>query len=606
MNTFESLGLEADILQGISELGFENPTPIQEEVIPYMLTNKTDIIGLAQTGTGKTAAFGLPLLQLVNTEKKAIQGLILAPTRELCVQIANELRKYSTRKALINIVAVYGGEDISRQLKQLDKTPQILVATPGRLIDLIHRNKVKLNDINYLILDEADEMLKMGFLDDITTIIEETPEDRQTLLFSATMPSEIVSISRRYMTNAKEISVGKKNEAAKNVEHVFILVKREQKYLALKRILDNNPDIYGIVFCRTRQETKDVADKLIVDGYSADALHGDLSQVQRDMVMHKFRIKNLQILVATDVAARGLDVNDLTHVINYDMPDDKETYTHRSGRTGRVNKSGISVAIISPRERGMLKTIEKSINRTFVQQMIPTGIEVCQKQLFYLIQKMQNVEINEKLAGKYIPEISEILKDMSKEEVISRFVSLEFNRFLDYYKNSVDLNTQVKKDDGFGDGREKRRSGKSDRIRMKIDQGKNDGYEPKTLLKLINEVTDSKDINVGDIEVTPKFTFFDVDKDQIAKLITAFANSNKAKGVSLNEVKGDRSNSSRGNGGGGDRDRSFGGDRQRRRPSNSSNSSSNGDRRNSSSSSSSSSRGGSSRPNDRVGKRQRW
>lgn len=606
MNTFESLGLEADILQGISELGFENPTPIQEEVIPYMLTNKTDIIGLAQTGTGKTAAFGLPLLQLVNTEKKAIQGLILAPTRELCVQIANELRKYSTRKALINIVAVYGGEDISRQLKQLDKTPQILVATPGRLIDLIHRNKVKLNNINYLILDEADEMLKMGFLDDITTIIEETPEDRQTLLFSATMPSEIVSISRRYMTNAKEISVGKKNEAAKNVEHVFILVKREQKYLALKRILDNNPDIYGIVFCRTRQETKDVADKLIVDGYSADALHGDLSQVQRDMVMHKFRIKNLQILVATDVAARGLDVNDLTHVINYDMPDDKETYTHRSGRTGRVNKSGISVAIISPRERGMLKTIEKSINRTFVQQMIPTGIEVCQKQLFYLIQKMQNVEINEKLAGKYIPEISEILKDMSKEEVISRFVSLEFNRFLDYYKDSVDLNTQVKKDDGFGDGREKRRSGKSDRIRMKIDQGKNDGYEPKTLLKLINEVTDSKDINVGDIEVTPKFTFFDVDKDQIAKLITAFANSNKAKGVSLNEVKGDRSNSSRGNGGGGDRDRSFGGDRQRRRPSNSSNSSSNGDRRNSSSSSSSSSRGGSSRHNDRVGKRQRW
>lgn len=606
MNTFESLGLEADILQGISELGFENPTPIQEEVIPYMLTNKTDIIGLAQTGTGKTAAFGLPLLQLVSTEKKAIQGLILAPTRELCVQIANELRKYSTRKALINIVAVYGGEDISRQLRQLEKTPQILVATPGRLIDLIHRNKVKLNNINYLILDEADEMLKMGFLDDITTIIEETPEDRQTLLFSATMPSEIVSISRRYMTNAKEISVGKKNEAAKNVEHVFILVKREQKYLALKRILDNNPDIYGIVFCRTRQETKDVADKLIVDGYSADALHGDLSQVQRDMVMHKFRIKNLQILVATDVAARGLDVNDLTHVINYDMPDDKETYTHRSGRTGRVNKSGISVAIISPRERGMLKTIEKSINRTFVQQMIPTGIEVCQKQLFYLIQKMQNVEINEKLAGKYIPEISEILKDMSKEEVISRFVSLEFNRFLDYYKNSVDLNTQVKKDDGFGDGREKRRSGKSDRIRMKIDQGKNDGYEPKTLLKLINEVTDSKDINVGDIEVTPKFTFFDVDKDQIAKLITAFANSNKAKGVSLNEVKGDRSNSSRGNGGGGDRDRNFGGDRQRRRPSNSSNSSSNGDRRNSSSSSSSSSRGGSSRPNDRVGKRQRW
>ncbi len=541
MNTFENLGLDQFILQGITEMGFVSPTPIQEEVIPYMLTNQTDIIGLAQTGTGKTAAFGLPLAQLIDTTKKQTQGLVLAPTRELCVQIATELRKYSKYKNNTHIVAVYGGEDIVKQLKQLDKTPQILVATPGRLIDLINRKKVNLNAIQYLILDEADEMLKMGFLDDITTIIEETPDSRQTLLFSATMPTEIVGIARRYMSNAKEIAVGKKNEGTKNVEHVYVVVRKDHKYLALKRILDSNPDIYGIIFCRTRQQTKDIADMLIVDGYNADALHGDLSQAQRDMVMHKFRIKNLQILVATDVAARGLDVNNLTHVINYDMPDDTETYTHRSGRTGRVNKSGISIAIITPREKYLVNSIEKVLNRKFKQELIPTGLEACQKQLFHLIHRMREVEINEELSENYLNDIFEMLKDMSKEEIIERFVSLEFNRFLSYYQDSKDLNKDVQ-GGGDKDNKEPRkRTGKSDRIRLKIDQGKNDGYEPKRLLKLINEVTDSKDINIGDIEVTPKFTFFDVDKDQYARLKSCFSTSKQARNIQLNEVKGDRS-----------------------------------------------------------------
>ncbi|MBP6230865.1 MAG: DEAD/DEAH box helicase [Paludibacteraceae bacterium] len=546
MNTFENLGLEQSILQGITEMGFVSPTPIQAEVIPYMLTNQTDIIGLAQTGTGKTAAFGLPLIQLVDTQTKTTQGLVLSPTRELCMQIASELRKYSAQKKGMHIVAVYGGEDIMKQLKQLDKTPQILVATPGRLIDLIKRRKVSLSNINHLILDEADEMLKMGFLDDITTIFEETPETRQTLLFSATMPTEISSIARRYMSNAKEITVGTKNEGTKNVEHVCVVVRKDQKYMALKRILDNNPDIYGIIFCRTRQQTKDIADMLIVDSYNADALHGDLSQAQRDMVMHKFRIKNLQILVATDVAARGLDVNNLTHVINYDLPDDKETYTHRSGRTGRVNKSGISIAIVTPREKSSLSTIERAINRKFKQELIPTGAEACQKQLFHLIQRMRDVEVNEDLSENYLGEIFETLQDMTKEEVISRFVSLEFNHFLSYYQDAKDLNKDAQGGGDRGDGRGlrgdrgDRRTSKSDRIRLKIDQGRNEGYEPKRLLKLINEVTDSKDINIGDIEVTGKFTFFDVDKDQYIRLKSAFATSHHSKNIELNEVKGSR------------------------------------------------------------------
>lgn len=554
MKTFEELGLQASILESISELGFEHPSPIQEEVIPYLLANTGDVVGLAQTGTGKTAAFGLPMLQLVDSNSRSTQGLILAPTRELCVQIATEMGRYGAKLPNTRIVAVYGGEDIRKQLKDLDRTPQILVATPGRLLDLIKRKKVFLDKISLLVLDEADEMLNMGFLDDITEIIEQTSDDRHTLLFSATMPREIASIASRYMHNAKEISVGKRNEAAKNVEHNYVLTKPTCRYEVLKRILDFNPDIYGIVFCRTRQETKDVADKLMIDGYNADALHGDLSQAQRDSVMSKFRIRNLQILVATDVAARGLDVNDLTHVIHYNLPDDRDTYTHRSGRTGRVNKSGISIALITPREKGAIRPIEKEINRTFIQMDIPSGLEVCQRQVLNMAERMQQVEVDEKLQ-KYLPNILELLKDMSKEEVISRFISLEFNRFLEYYKNAPDLNSMMKREAVSGDGdfkksrRNVRRIDKGNTIRLKIDKGRRDGFEPKRLLGLINDVTNDKSINIGDIDVSPKFTFFDVDKSQLSRLIDAFANNPKAKGVQINEVKGEQKSSSGRSGG---------------------------------------------------------
>ena len=381
---FKDLGLHPDILSGISEIGFETPSPIQAAVIPYVLTNQDDIVGLAQTGTGKTAAFGLPMLHLTDVKQKVTQSLVLAPTRELCVQIASELRKYSSKMPQIRVVAVYGGEDIRKQLKELDQTPHILVATPGRLIDLMNRGKVNLANVNYLVLDEADEMLNMGFVDDITTILEQTPDTRRTLLFSATMPPEIANIAKNYMRNAHEIAVGKRGEAAQNVEHYFVLTKNTLRYEVLKRILDYYPAIYGIVFCRTRMETKEIAEKLMLDGYNADALHGDLSQPQRDSVMNKFRIKHLQILVATDVAARGLDVNDLTHVIHYVLPDDKETYTHRSGRTGRVNKQGMSIALVTPREKMSIKSIEKAIKRTFQPMEIPTGMAVCQRQLMQI------------------------------------------------------------------------------------------------------------------------------------------------------------------------------------------------------------------------------
>ncbi len=542
MITFDQLGLNAPILESISELGFVNPSPIQAEVIPCVLETEGDIVGLAQTGTGKTAAFGLPVLNLIDTNLKQIQALVLAPTRELGLQIAVELRKYSTKMAKTRVCAVYGGEDIRKQLRELDNTPQILVATPGRLIDLINRGKVNLSNIKFLVLDEADEMLKMGFIDDITTIIETTPETRRTLLFSATMPKEIANIAKRYMENAREISVGKRNEAAKNVEHNFVAVKGGQRYEVLKRLLDFYPEIYGIVFCRTRQETKDVAEKLMIDGYNADALHGDLSQAQRDSVMSKFRIKHLQILVATDVAARGLDVNDLTHVIHYMLPDDKETYTHRSGRTGRVNKSGISIALITGREKSHIRGLEKEINRTFTHMNIPSGNEVCQKKLMHLSNQIIETEINTDLA-KFLPTLIESMNDISKEDLLLRFITLEYKRFFEYYKEAPDLNVSIRMDktsdsEQRPSRREMRRGDKGDTLRLKINKGRNDGFEPRRLLGLINEVTNDKSIAIGDIDISPKFTFFDVPKNQVQRLIEAFETSPKSKNISIGEVKG--------------------------------------------------------------------
>jgi len=549
--TFKELNLKDDILSAIEELGYEQPMPVQEKTIPFMLEQTADLVALAQTGTGKTAAFGLPVLNLIDASRKQVQALVLSPTRELCIQIANDLKGYSKNMRGMRIVPVYGGEDIRTQLRQLDTPPQIIVATPGRLIDLIERGKIELGAIDFLVLDEADEMLNMGFKEDIETILERTPATRRTMLFSATMPKEISNIAKRYMKNYEEITVGTKNAGAENVEHIYYVSQAKQRYLVLKRIVDLNPDIYGIVFCRTRQETKEVADHLMHDGYNADALHGDLSQAQRDTVMQKFRIRNIQLLVATDVAARGLDVSDLTHVINYNLPDDVEIYTHRSGRTGRANKKGIAVSIIHSKERFKIKDIERMLRKNFIQEQIPNGLEVCKKQLFYMIDRMQNVEVNEEQIAPYTNQIMKQLEDLSKEEILKRFVSIEFNRFLDYYKNAEDLNYHEKShvrgeyDDRRGSDRSDRGGDRGERgaktgkrVRLKINIGDREGIDPKRFLGIINDVTGDKSITIGAIEVTNKFTFFDVFSDQMEKVITSFAGESE---YIVSEAKGSKS-----------------------------------------------------------------
>ena len=379
--TFQELGLKPEVLSAITNLGFETPMPVQQETIPFIFERQEDLVVLAQTGTGKTAAFGLPILNLIDCSKKAVQALVLAPTRELCIQISNDLTKFAKNLIGLRVVPIYGGESIVKQLKQLDEQPQVLVATPGRLLDMLRRKKVRLNGISFLVLDEADEMLNMGFLEDIETILQATPESRRTMLFSATMPAEIARTAKNYMNVSHEITIGTRNAGSENVSHVYYVVQAKQRYLALKRIVDMNPDIYGIVFCRTRQETKDIAEKLLIDGYNADALHGDLSQVQRDSVMSKFRLRGLQLLVATDVAARGLDVNDLTHVINYNLPDDAEVYTHRSGRTGRANKKGVSISIIHVRERHRIRTLENLLKKDMTDEFIMEVAEISYEQL---------------------------------------------------------------------------------------------------------------------------------------------------------------------------------------------------------------------------------
>ena len=519
--TFQELGLRQEILDAVAELGFVNPMPVQEQVIPYMLTHENDLVALAQTGTGKTAAFGLPILNMVNVEQRKIQSLVLAPTRELCIQIANDIKNFASKMRGVKVVPVYGGESIVSQYKQLDVQPQVLVATPGRLIDLINRGKVDLSEVRFLVLDEADEMLNMGFQEDIETILKDVPETRRTLLFSATMPNEIAKISRQYMHDAAEIAVGTRNAGSDNVEHIYYMVRADHRYLALKRIVDMNPDIYGIVFCRTRQETKDVAEKLMKDGYNADALHGDLSQAQRDTVMNKFRIKNLQVLVATDVAARGLDVSDLTHVINYNLPDDVEVYTHRSGRTGRAGKKGVSCVIVHTREGRRLREIERIIKKEFKHMPVPTGMEVCKRQLFHLIDKMERVEVNNEEIDVFMPQIAAKLAYLSKEEIISRFVSLEFNRFAEYYKDAEDINVDVKegkKGKDKGDGKSKR----GQKVRFKMLYGTKQNATPRSVLGVINDVTQDKSIIIGDIEITNKFTFFDVYADQADRVRQAF------------------------------------------------------------------------------------
>ena len=519
--TFQELGLRQELLDAVAELGFVNPMPVQEQVIPYMLTHENDLVALAQTGTGKTAAFGLPILNMVNVEQRKIQSLVLAPTRELCIQIANDIKNFASKMRGVKVVPVYGGESIVVQYRQLDVQPQVLVATPGRLIDLINRGKVDLSEVRFLVLDEADEMLNMGFQEDIETILKDVPETRRTLLFSATMPNEIAKISRQYMHDAAEISIGTRNAGSDNVEHIYYMVRADHRYLALKRIVDMNPDIYGIVFCRTRQETKDVAEKLMKDGYNADALHGDLSQAQRDTVMNKFRIKNLQVLVATDVAARGLDVSDLTHVINYNLPDDVEVYTHRSGRTGRAGKKGVSCVIVHTREGRRLREIERIIKKEFKRMLVPNGMDVCKRQLFHLIDRMERVEVSNDEINVFMPQISAKLSYLSKEEIISRFVSLEFNRFAEYYKDAEDINVDVK-EGKKGNDRDSNRSKRGQKVRFKMLYGTKQNATPRSVLGVINDVTQDKSIIIGDIEITNKFTFFDVYADQADQVRQAF------------------------------------------------------------------------------------
>jgi len=528
MESFIETGLSADILKAIDELGFVTPTPVQARSIPEILNNGQDIISLAQTGTGKTGAFGLPIIQLADVQTSITQALILCPTRELCLQISKDLNSFAKYKERIRIVSVYGGTEIRSQIKALKGPAHIVVGTPGRVIDLINRGALKIGDIKWLVLDEADEMLNMGFKDDLETILAETPEDRQTLLFSATMPPFISKIASNYMKNPMEIKIGRTNQGADTVEHNYYLVKASDRYLALKRIVDIIPDIYGIVFCRTRQETKEVADKLIADGYNADSLHGDLSQAQRDMVMQRFRMKHLQILVATDVAARGIDVNELTHVINYNLPDDPEVYIHRSGRTGRAGKSGVSLAIVHSREMGKIRQIEKVSNKKFERKMVPTAEEICQTKLLHFIDGIEKQELaSDSAVSQFIPAIVEKLSQFSMEELISKFVAAEFAEVNQYYQNAVDLNIYEAEK-----GKKSKGGGAFDRLFINI--GKIDQVRAGDLIALINDFMreGSGKINIGHIDLMRNFSFIEVDSQYSQEVIDAM-NGKKVNGYKL-------------------------------------------------------------------------
>jgi ATP-dependent RNA helicase DeaD len=537
MEKFKELGLSQELCENIGKLGFVEPTPVQEKTIPYILENDNDLVALAQTGTGKTAAFGLPLLQKIDETNLKTQALILCPTRELCMQIAKDFYNYVGNS--VKVLAVYGGSPIQKQISALNKGIQVIVATPGRLLDLINRKKVNLSNIQTVVLDEADEMLNMGFLQELDDILAKVPNESQKLLFSATMPKQVSEISKRYMQSPYEITLGKKNSGSENVVHEQYMVHARDKYLALKRIIDCQPLIYGIIFCRTRVETQDLAMKLGKEGYNAEAIHGDLSQAQRDKVMEKFRNRTLQLLVATDVAARGIDVSDITHVINYGLPDDIETYTHRSGRTGRAGKTGISIAIINLKEKGKIKRLERMLKKKFVQKMIPSGEVVCEAQLLHLLDRVKKVQVNEKMIEKFLPIILDKFAALDKEEVIKHFVSLEFNRFLDYYRNAKDINISSRDNDRDrgGDRRRDSSNGRKKRERLSkvaklyINLGRNDQIKPKDLIGIINRATPNMSIKVGEISIKNKCSFFEVDPRDVKKLLPALnkMNANKKK-----------------------------------------------------------------------------
>ena len=513
MNLFEQLGLDEPILKAISDIGFETPSEIQQKAIPTLLANGADMVALAQTGTGKTAAFGFPLLQLIDTDSRVTQGLILSPTRELCLQIASELRNYAKYLPKVNVVAVYGGASIEEQARSLKKGAQIIVATPGRMQDMIRRNFVDISRINYCVLDEADEMLNMGFYEDITAILSHTPQEKSTWLFSATMPNEVAKIARKFMRKPIEITVGTRNQATNTVQHEYYIVSGRHRYQALKRLADANPDIFSVVFCRTKRDTQAVAEKLIEDGYNAAALHGDLSQNQRDLVMKSFRARQIQMLVATDVAARGIDVDDITHVIHYQLPDEIETYNHRSGRTGRAGKSGISMVILPKSEVKKIKTIEKMIGQPFEQKQLPSGMEICEIQLYHLANNLKNTEVNPAI-DDYLPAIYKELKNVDRDELIKKIFSVEFTRFFNYYKNAENLSVENE--------RESRSGGNSDEVRYFINIGERDGYDWKSLKDFLKATLNLGRDDVFKVDVKNSFSFFNTDADLSDLVMSTF------------------------------------------------------------------------------------
>ncbi|PKN69116.1 MAG: hypothetical protein CVU54_11425 [Deltaproteobacteria bacterium HGW-Deltaproteobacteria-12] len=500
-------------------MGFVAPMPVQEKVIPFLLEETRDLVAMAHTGTGKTAAFGIPIIQQIDTSSTKTQALILAPTRELCLQITDDLNHFAEHIEGLNIVPIYGGANILTQIRQVAAGAQIVVATPGRMLDMLKRKKVNVSAISWLVLDEADEMLDMGFKDDLNAILSGTPVEKRVLLFSATMPPEIESIARSYMKKPVEITVGAKNTGAENISHQYYVVHAKDRYVALKRIADYYPDIYAIIFCRTKIETQEIADALMKDGYNADALHGDLSQTQRDSVMNRFRTRNLQMLVATDVAARGIDVTDLTHIINYNLPDDIEHYTHRSGRTGRAGKSGISIVIINLKEHFRIKQIEKQIGKKFVQVKIPTGPEVCNRQLLHLVEKLKNTEVKNKEIEEFLPAVYEKLAKLSKEEIIQRFISTEFNRFLSYYSRAADINVEMRKEAGRPERKSSGSGSSTGLVRMFINLGQMEKFNDRSLKAYLSDTVNIPNLRISHVEVTRSCSFFEIDPGQVDILL---------------------------------------------------------------------------------------
>ncbi|WP_297792161.1 DEAD/DEAH box helicase [uncultured Eudoraea sp.] len=566
MTKFEALGLNSSILNAIADLGFETPSEVQEKSIPLLLDDEIDLVALAQTGTGKTAAFGFPLIQKINSDSRTTQGLILSPTRELCLQITNEMQLYSKYVKGLNTVAIYGGASITEQARQIKRGAQIVVATPGRMKDMIGRGIIDITKIDYCILDEADEMLNMGFYEDIKDILSNTPKEKSTWLFSATMPKEVATIAKKFMHNPTEITVGAKNSGVDTVQHEYYLVGGRDRYPALKRLSDANPGIFSVVFCRTKRDTQRVAEKLIEDGYNAGALHGDLSQNQRDLVMNAFRKKQIQMLVATDVAARGIDVDDITHVINYQLPDEIETYTHRSGRTGRAGKSGISMVIITRSELRKIHSIEKKIKQNFISKKIPTGIEICEIQLYHLANRIRTTEINEEI-NNYLPAIHDVLDGLDRDELIQKIVSVEFTRFFNYYNKTKDLNSAEPDRRERGKGKTDQSFSGNGSVRYFINVGERDGYDWMSLKDFLKDTLHLGKDDLFKVDVKDSFSFFNTEaalKDQILETFTDF----KVKGRFVNVEVSDspeggrrRKRSDRGprkNKDNRDRDRSYG------------------------------------------------